>query len=396
MKNGNMSKFDFLTRQLDDLEAVDMLRKLRCVESAQGPIVRFADGEKILFCSNNYLGLANNDKIKSAVIGTIEEYGTGTAASRLISGTMQIHEQVERQFADFFSKKASLLFSSGWAANQAILTSLPAKGDLVLMDKLDHASIIDGSMQSAAEFRTYRANEPDRLEKYLADDDYNRKYIVTESVFSMDGCCADIVKLVELKNKYDAILIVDEAHSVGCMGQNGSGFCEQSGVLDEVDIIVSPLGKALSANGCIIASDKCVIDFLINKARGFIYTTSPSVATCAAILAGLEVIKSEPQRRKLLQENAEHLRMNLQMAGMDTMDSSTHIVPVLIGKSQKAMQVSKELYEAGYFVAAIRPPTVARGTARLRVSVQCEHTKEQIENLAFAIQDAYHKEIKSR
>ena len=386
-----MSKFDFLTKQLDDLEAIDMLRTLRCVHSSQGPLVQFDDGEKIIFCSNNYLDLANNDQIKQAVITAIQQYGTGTAASRLISGTMQIHQQLENGFAKFFNKESSLLFSSGWVANQALLTTLLAKGDLVLMDKLDHASIIDGVMQSPAEFRTYRTNELDRLEKYLADEDYNRKFIVTESVFSMDGCCADIKALVDLKNKYNAILIVDEAHSVGCMGPTGVGLCEQLGVLDEIDIIVSPLGKAFSANGCIIASDNPIIDYLINKARGFIYTTSPSVANCAAIIAALDIIKSEPDRREKLQENAEHLRLNLQMAGMDTMDSTTHIVPVLISKSQKAMLVSKYLYEAGYFVAAIRPPTVAKGTARLRISVQYGHTNEQIENLAFAIQDAYHK-----
>ena len=388
-----MCKFDYLEKELDGLEAMDMLRELRCVESAQGPVVRFEDGgEKVLFCSNNYLGLANDERIKQAVKEAVDKYGYGAAASRLVSGTMRPHVEVEKAFAEFLGKEAALLFTSGWAANQAVLTTLPQQGDLVLIDKLDHASIIDGVLESKAEFRTYRTDGLDRLEKYLADESYGRKYIVTESVFSMDGCRADIKALVELKNKYDAILVVDEAHSVGCMGETGAGLCEELGVLDEIDIIVSPLGKAFAANGGIIAASQTVVDYLVNKSRGFIYTTAGSPINCAAILAGLGIIKGEPERRKKLKENAEHLRLNLQMAGMDTMESTTHIVPVLIGKSFRAVEVSQKLFEEGFFVAAIRPPTVAKGTSRLRVSVQSDHSKEQIEKLAFTIQDAVHSE----
>ena len=388
LKNSDMSKFDYLTEELNDLEATDMLRRLRCIESAQGPVVRFDDGrEKILFCSNNYLGLADDDRIKEAVKKAVDKYGCGAAASRLVSGTMSPHVQAEKEFAEFFDKQASLLFSSGWCANQAVLKTLPKKGDLVLIDKLDHASIIDGALEANAEFRTYRTDEPDRLEKYLADESYNRKFIVTETVFSMDGCTADIKTLVDLKDKYDAILIVDEAHSAGCMGKTGAGLCEQLGILDQVDIVIAPLGKAFAANGCIVASSKAVVDYLINKARGFVYTTAVSPVNCAAVLAGLDIIRSEPQRRKTLMENADHLRLNLQMAGMDIMDSTTHIVPVLIGKSHKAMEVSRKLFEQGFYAAAIRPPTVAKGTARLRVSVQYGHTKEQIEKFAFTLQD---------
>lgn len=381
-----MNKFDFLTSQLADLEQMGLLRQLRQIDSAQGPVVRFSDGsEKILFCSNNYLGLANDPTVKIAAIESLGRFGYGAAASRLISGTMSPHVEIESAFAEFLSKESSLMFSSGWCANQALLTTLPAKGDLVLLDKLDHASIIDGVRQSDAEFRTYHSQSPDRLEKYLADDSYKRKFIVTESVFSMDGVCANIKKLVELKNKYGAILIVDEAHSVGCMGERGAGLCEKLGVLDQIDIVVAPLGKAFAANGAIVAGPMAVTEYLINKARGFIYTTAPSPVNCAAVTAGLKIVKSCPHLRAKLKENADYLRNRLQQAGMDTLNSTTHIIPVMIGDSSKAAEVSQKLYDNGFYVAAIRPPTVAKGSARLRLSVQYDHTTEQIDNLVEAV-----------
>ena len=384
-----MAKFDFLTRELDALAGSGLLRQLRQVDSAQSPVVKFAGGgQKVLFCSNNYLGLANDDHIKTAVKEALEQYGYGSAASRLISGTMRPHVELEQAFADFFGKTASLMFPSGFSANQAILTTLPEKEDIVLIDKLDHASIIDGVSQSDAEFRTFRGDRLERLEKYLASDKYRRKYIVTESVFSMDGICADLKSLVELKNKYDAILIVDEAHSVGCMGETGAGLAEQLGILGEVDIVIAPLGKALAASGAVIASEQAVVDYLINKARGFIYTTAPSPVNCVAIMAGLDIVKNRPQRREQLTKNADYLRNRLRQAGMDTLNSTTHIIPVMIGDSGKAMDVSEKLFEQGYFVAAIRPPTVAKGSARLRISVQYGHTTEQIDGLVDAIKTA--------
>ena len=385
-----MSKFEFLSQELDALEGAGLLRRLGQVDSAQGAVVSFADGgKKVLFCSNNYLGLAADESVKIAVIKAVEKYGYGSAASRLISGTMRPHVELEEAFADFFGKEAALMFPSGWSANQAILTALPSKGDLVLIDKLDHASIIDGARQSDAEFRTFRGDGLEKLEKYLADDKYRRKYIVTESVFSMDGICADLKRLVELKNKYGEILIVDEAHSVGCMGKTGAGLAEQLGVLGQVDIVIAPFGKAFAANGAIVASKKPVIDYLINTARGFIYTTAPSPVNCAAVMAGLNVIKNQPQRREKLGENAEYLRSRLQHAGMDTLNSTTHIIPVMIGESSKAMEISEKLFEMGFFVAAIRPPTVAKGTARLRISLQHGHTKEQIDALVEAIKESF-------
>jgi 8-amino-7-oxononanoate synthase len=381
-EKSNMDFLSFLQSKLKHLKQDDLLRQCVRIDSPQGPTVRMADGiEKVLFCSNNYLNLGNDPRIRKSVIEASEKYGFGAAASRLICGTMAPHEELEAKFAIFLNKEAALYFPSGWTANQAVLTTLPQQGDLVLIDRYDHASIIDAVKASEAEFRTYRRNQPDRLEKYLADKKYNNRFIVTESVFSMDGDTAHLAELVELKKKYTAILIVDEAHSLGCFGDTGAGLCEQEGVLDQVDIIIAPLGKAVAATGGIVAGPKAVKDYLINKARPFIYTTAPSPVTAAAALKSLEIIQTEPQSRKQLHDNATFLRKQFTEMGLDIGDSTTQIIPVIIGDSAKAVDISKKLFEAGYFISAIRPPTVPPGTARLRVSVQADHTQEHLEGL---------------
>ena len=377
-----MDLLTFLQNELKHLEQEDLLRQCVSIDSPQGPTVRMTDGsEKVLFCSNNYLNLANDPRIRQAVVDASEKYGFGAAASRLICGTMTPHAELEDAFAKFLHKEAALYFPSGWTANQAVLTTLPQQGDLVLIDRYDHASIIDAVKTSEADFRTYRRNQPDRLEKYLDDNKYNNRFIVTESVFSMDGDISHLAELVELKKKYNAILIVDEAHSLGCFGDTGAGLCEQEGVLDQVDIIIAPLGKAVAATGGIVAGPKAVKDYLINKARPFIYTTAPSPIIAAAALKSLEIILTEPQRRKQLHDNATFLRNGFAEMGLDIGDSTTQIIPVIIGDSAKAVDISKKLFEAGYLISAIRPPTVPPGTARLRVSLQSNHTQEQLEGL---------------
>jgi len=382
-----MDKFAFLQDQLRELENTNLLRQLRCIESAQGPVIRFEGDqtEKVLFCSNNYLNLAGDERIVAAVTEAVKRYGYGAAASRLISGTMTPHVEVEAAFAEFFGTEAALLFPSGWTANEAVLKTIPQKGDIVLLDKFDHASIIDATREAQAEFRTYRLDKLDRLEKLLAGKKYNRKFIVTESVFSMDGNTAELKKLVELKNTHNAVLIVDEAHAIGCMGETGAGLARSLGLLDEVDIIVAPLGKAIAATGAVVASNKTVIDYLMNKARAFIYTTAPSPVNCAAILAALEIVKTEPVKREKLAANAEYLRTGLGKLGLDTGKSTTHIIPVIIGSNKDTMRISKELYDKGFFIAAIRPPTVPADSARLRISVQSDHTTEQLDALCDAL-----------
>lgn len=382
-----MDKFASLKDHLSKLKADSRYRTLKTVSPRQGSAVEIGDlgEEMLLFCNNNYLNLAANPEIKKAATDAIARFGFGSSASRLISGTMEPHTQLEKAFAQFFKKESALYLGSGWVANEALLRTIPQKGDLILIDRLSHASIIDAAMASKAQFRTYRRNEMDKLEKYLAGNRYNTKFIVTESVFSMDGDRADLHALVELKNRHNAILIVDEAHSVGCLGKTGAGLAEELGLLNEIDIIVAPLGKAFAAQGAIIAGDQVVIDYLINRARPFIYTTAPVPAICAGIKKALEFIIAEPQRRSLLAENSDYLRKNLKDAGFDIANSTTHIIPLLIGNSQKTLEIASQLYERGFFVPAIRPPTVPKGSARLRISVQCNHTKTQMDSLIKAL-----------
>ena len=375
-----MCKFDFLTSQLDQLKKANLLRKPVCIDSAQQTTVRIGGQERILFCSNNYLGLANHPKIIEAVIEAIKKYGHGAAASRLISGTMRPHTESEKEFAILFQKESSLIFPSGWTANEALIRTIASKGDLLLLDKLDHASIIDAARSNPAEFRTYRRGSLHRLEKFLAGK-HKRKFIITESIFSMDGDAADLKTLVELKNKYDAFLIVDEAHALGCLGKTGAGLAEELGVLEDIDVVVGTMSKALGSAGGVVAAKKVVIDLLINKARSFIYTTAPTVANCAAALAALEILRVEPNRRERLKQNADYLRAKLNQLGLNTGQSISHIIPVIIGGAKEAVEVSQRLYEMGFFVPAIRPPTVPAGTARLRVSVQSEHNKDQMDKL---------------
>ena len=376
-----MEKFDFLQIHIQELAAAHLLRTPRRIDSPQGTTVTIDGEQKTLFCSNNYLSLANHPAIVEAVCKSAREYGYGSAASRLISGTMTPHIELEQALAKLFLKESALIFPSGWTANDAILKTIPQKGDLVLIDKLDHASIIDAATRSDAEFKTYRRGSLDRLEKALADKNYNRKFIVTESIFSMDGDKADLHTLVQLKKEYNAILIVDEAHAVGCLGTTGAGLAEEMGLLSEVDIVVATMSKALAASGGVVAAPKVVTDYLINKARSFIYTTAPTPVNCMAILAAMEILKTEPQRKEKLAENAAYLRDCLKKHGLNTGESSTHIIPVIIGSEKDTLAVSQCLYEKGFFVAAIRPPTVPPGTSRLRISLQAEHTKQQIDRL---------------
>ena len=297
-----MGVWDYLREDLDRRRQEHRLRKTVCIDSAQGPVVRMeADGsEKVLFCSNNYLNLAEDPQVRAAVREAIDRYGVGSAASRLISGTMAPHAELERRFAEWVHTEAALFLNCGWMANQAVLQTLPQKGDLVLIDRLDHASILDAVGAGDARFKSYRHNDLSRLETLLAEAGYNRKFIVTESVFSMDGDTADLAGLVELKKRYGAILIVDEAHSIGCMGPTGAGLAEQMGLLDQIDILVAPLGKAFGCGGAIVAGPQVVIDTLINCARPFIFTTAPSPLIASAALAALEIIRSQPQRRQQL------------------------------------------------------------------------------------------------
>lgn len=379
-----MHKYEFLRKELGELRKNSLLRDPQCIRSIRNTHIRtsrFPDRDLVLFCSNNYLDLAGDPRILEAAMQAGRQFGFGSGASRLISGTLTPHIELEEAFAAWVGKEKALFLPSGWMANQALLTTLPRKGDLVLIDRLDHASIIDAVQSAPADFRTYRRGQFEKLRKHLENPGYQSRFIVTETIFSMDGYSADLAGLIELKNRYDAILIADEAHGLGCFGPRGTGWAEQQGLLDEIDILVAPLGKAAACSGALIAGPAVVIDYLVNKARPFIYTTAPSPVAAAAARTAIGIIRDEPERRERLQQNADYLRGRLRAMGLDTGQSVSQIIPVIIGDTEKTVRLSQELEKSGFFIPAIRPPTVPNGTARLRVSVQCGHTREEMDRL---------------
>ncbi len=382
-----MYSFKYLEEVLIKLKDNGLYRELREVNSAQSTLSTIAGKEYVIFCSNNYLSLANHPKMISAAKRAIDKYGCSASASRLISGSMTPHLELERKFAELFSKEAATLFTSGWCANQAVITTLPQKGDILLLDKYDHASIVDAAKESPAVFRTYRRENLSKLEKYLSSSKYNRKFIVTESIFSMDGDMAELDKLVSLKEKYGAILILDEAHSLGCMGKDGAGFAQEKGLLEKVDIIVATLGKAIGASGAVVAGESIVKEFLVNKSRGLIYTTASPPSNSAAALEALDIIKNGKERRERLWQNSNYLHRKLKEAGFNVGKSSSYIIPVIIGDDFKVVEIANELFKRGFFVPAIRVPTVAPGEARLRISLQADHTRAQLDMLFNALVD---------
>jgi len=382
-----MDKFEFAKSRLNQLGKADRLRRPACIDSAQETTVRVSGRQKVLFSSNNYLSLANHPRIITAVTDAMAKYGHGAGASRLLSGTMTPHVKLEQRLAQLLQKEAALVLTSGWTANEALIKTIAGKTDLLLLDKFAHASIIDAARSAPAHFRTYRRENLARLEKFLTATGFERRFIVTESIFSMDGNAADLRALVRIKKKYDAFLIVDEAHAFGCLGKTGAGLAEQLGLLDEVDVVVVTLSKAVGSTGGVVAARKVLVDLLINQARSFIYTTAPTVPACAAALAAIEIMQEQPSRREKLRENARYLRSRLEALGINTGKTESHIIPVIVGSERDALLVSARLYEKGFFVPAIRPPTVPPGTARLRVSVQSGHTREQIDAFCDALEE---------
>lgn len=379
-----MHGFEDLERELTALDAANLRRRLRTIVSIEGTVVRTSDEPehpKILFCSNNYLNLAEDPRVCEAAVEAIRRWGLGAGASRLICGTAGPHTELEEAFADWVGKERALYFPSGWSANQTILTTLPDQGDLVLMDHRCHASIVDAVRSSKAEFRTYRNETDERLERLLGDAKYRRKYLVTESVFSMDGDLARLDVLVDLKERFGAVLIVDEAHGLGCFGTTGAGLAQEMGLLEKVDVLVAPLGKAAGCAGALTAAPAAVVDILINRGRPLIYTTASPAACAAAALTALRIIQNESQRRNRLTENAAYLRKQLSRMGLDIGRTASQIIPVIAGESETALAWSRRLEKEGFFVTAIRPPTVPKGAARLRLSVQSAHTPEQMDAL---------------
>jgi len=370
---------DFIQDELAALKQLGLYRKLRRVEGEQGPTL-ILDGREVLnFSSNNYLGLANHPALKKAAKEAIDRYGCGAVASRLISGNMTLHEELEDKIAKLKGTEAALVFNSGFQANVGIIPALVGEGDVIFSDALNHASIIDGCRLSRAKTVVYPHCDVNGLEEALKKATATgRKLIVTETLFSMDGDEAPLAEIVELAEGYGARIMVDEAHATGVFGPNGAGVAAKLGLADRVLVQMGTLGKALGGFGAYVAGSRALREFLINHCRSFIFTTSLPPPVVAAAIAAIELLYQEPQRRLALWHNCRALREGLKKTGFCLGKSESQILAPIIGDAERCMAFSERLLQRGVFAQGIRPPTVPPGTARLRVTVMASHTHEHL------------------
>lgn len=360
--------------ELSQLEKKHSLRQLNAVQSYDGPRVTICGKSLVLLCSNDYLGLAGRPALREAARTAMERYGFGSGASRLISGTSVLHEELERRIALFKNTEAALVFNSGYAANTGIIPAVAGEGDVILSDSLNHASIIDGCRLSRAKSCVYPHKDATYVEKILKKyRRARRKLIVTDGVFSMDGDVAPLPEIVFLAEKYGAILMVDDAHATGVLGENGRGTVEHFGLADRVHIQMGTLGKALGSFGAYAAGSKDLITYLANTARSFIFSTALPPPVCAASIAAIDIVEKEPELRRRLWNNRNRLTAGLKLLGIDTGASETPIIPIMFGNNEKTLEAGKKLLEYGVYATAIRPPTVAEGEARIRTTVMSTH-----------------------
>jgi 8-amino-7-oxononanoate synthase len=384
---------NLFAKELEALRARSLDRHLREISSAQGLEVEMGGRRFINFSSNDYLGLANDSRLREAAISAIDGFGVGAGASRLISGTQSPHLRLERALAKWKGTEAALCFSSGYAAALGTIPALVTKNDVVVLDKLCHASLIDGAKLSGAILRVFPHNHLGKLESHLewAQREHagKRILVVTESVFSMDGDRAPLRELVELKRRFDALLMLDEAHAVGVIGPNGRGVTAEENLSDDVDVQMGTLSKALGASGGYICGSRNLIEWLINRARSFIYSTAPVPAVAAAALAAVDFISSPEgeecrlllwERIRLMQELLPRSELN-----KENKVASSAIFLWIVGDEQAALDLASALQREGFLVPAIRYPTVAKGSARLRITVTAAHQEDQIRSLCEAI-----------
>ncbi|MHC4068194.1 MAG: 8-amino-7-oxononanoate synthase [Planctomycetota bacterium] len=367
---------------LEQREQEGLMRVLRpCEIRAGGKICR--EGRELFdFSSNDYLGLSGDERLKEACNSGVKRFGTSSSASRLLSGDLKIFGELEERVAEFKGKESALVFNTGYQANVGIISAFCGRGDAVFCDRLSHASIIDGARQSGAKLFRFGHNDLGHLEELLEKEGgrFSNRLVVTESVFSMDGDKGAVRGLVELREKYGFVLLVDEAHATGVFGGKGSGVVEEEGVSEQVDLVMGTFSKALGSFGAYVACSKSVRDYLVNVCRSFIYSTALPPGVIAANIEALNIVHDEPFRRKELLGNAGYFRGRLAEAGLEVRGES-QIVPVITGDNRETVRVSEEMINRGYWVAGIRPPTVPEGEGRLRFSLSYEHKREVLDKV---------------
>ncbi len=370
---------DILANRLATIKERGLHRTLRIVKSAQDRTVTLEGKELLLFSSNNYLGLANHSALKQAVKQATDRYGCGSGSSRLISGSMQLHDELETRLARLKQTESALLFPTGYHANVGVLSSLMGPDDIIYSDGLNHASIIDGCRLSRAHIEIYNHSDTTHLSQLLSNPSKSgQKLIVTDSVFSMDGDLAPLTKIVAIARRHDAWVMVDEAHATGVFGSRGAGLTDELGLSNQVDIQMGTLGKALGSFGAYVAGSRELIDWLVNTARSFVYTTGAPPAVAASTLAALDIVEREPERRRQLRENTSFLSDGLRNLGYTLGNTSSQILPVIIGEERATMFVADLIFRHGVLAQGIRPPTVPEGTSRIRVTPMATHTREDL------------------
>ncbi|HEV7176548.1 MAG TPA: 8-amino-7-oxononanoate synthase [Solirubrobacteraceae bacterium] len=371
-----------ITATLERLRRDGLYRQLRTVDSAPGPWVTVGGRRVLLLCSNDYLGLAGNAAVRAAAAQAAERWGAGAGASRLVSGNMTIHTQLEHQLAEFKGHEACVLFGSGYLANTGVIAALAGSDDVILSDALNHASIIEGCRQSRAETIVYRHSDLDSLAVGLKRAAGRHAVIVTDAVFSMDGDLAPLAEIVDLAQRHGARVVVDEAHATGVVGPGGRGLVAALGLEQAVDVVVGTLSKALGSYGAFACCDQTMAEFLVNRARTLIFSTALPPPAVAAAGAALQILRDEPVIVERLRSNSCLLREELDARGFEVPAAETPIIPLIVGDPRAATDLCEAALQAGVFAQAIRPPTVPDGTSRLRLVAMATHSAEDLRTAA--------------
>lgn len=377
-----MTMDDVLKSALAERRTQNLYRQRKTLESPQGVEV-VVDGKTYLnFCSNDYLGLANHPDLIAAFKQAADQYGVGSGASHLVCGHSAAHHRLEEKLAEMTGRPRALLFSTGYMANLGVVTALLDKSDFIFEDKLNHASLIDAGLLSGARFQRFLHNDIDNLRVRLERAGAGRKLVCVDGVFSMDGDLAPLPELATLAQQHDAWLMVDDAHGFGVLGAHGGGCAEYFNLdCEQLPILMGTLGKAAGTCGAFVAGSEALIETLIQFARTYIYTTALPPAVAAATLKSIELIQSENRRREQLQQLIARFRTGAQQLGLQLMDSSSAIQPLLVGDAGRALELSEKLAQRGFWIGAIRPPTVPADTARLRITLTAAHTEQQVDRL---------------
>ncbi len=375
-----------ISQQLAALKQQGAYRHRQPLQSPQGVEVRINEKSFISFCSNDYLGLANEPRVCQAATKAISQFGLGSGASQLISGYSSLHVSLEEKLADFFGYQRCLLFSSGYLANLGVISAFSTRQSLILEDKLNHASLIDAARYAGSHLKRYRHRDVSHASQII---DYSKPHsclLVSDGVFSMEGSIAPLQQLAQLKRKFTGKLIIDDAHGIGVLGDHGKGCLEDCGLdHNDIDILIGTFGKSFGCSGAFVLSDHDHIEFLIQKARTLIYTTAPPAALAAAAILSLDIIQHEPERRLRLQNNIDYFRQAMIPTKLNLLDSRTAIQTIILGENEQALWFSQQLENKGLLVMAIRPPTVPKNSARLRITLSSEHSHHQIDLLINAL-----------